>query len=202
MGEADAPAGPETHATRRTDSSLTKSNLPIMVKDIYGKPERRRISMRKQEKTVLEAIKSILGTGKTKHGIVDVDRDETSHRFEHEWNSIEAEFALKCAGSPHLDGLTAAFHDIHSYKYLDDPTFNVSLEKRMTATGIPAEDRTKAQKALGDMLNERKDMAEKDTGWHPQLDEIADMTRNADNRDAKITTPYTGGGPAPSEDGQ
>jgi len=131
------------------------------------------------------------------------DKQETSHTFWRQWEGIDDMFALKAAESPFCESITSAFHAVHSYKYIDDPTFPLSMERDLLARGVPADERQKAVKYVQEILEELGKEgvdAEKDAGWNPQLDEIATMTREADTRDAKMTEPFTGGGPAPNED--
>lgn len=158
--------------------------------------------MTREEQLLLEAIKNnLFHNSERSLGITPGGVKETSNFFEHQWNSIEASFALKAAGSPFMESLTSAFHDIHSYKYLDDPTFGVALDKRLSAIGIPTEERKNAIRYVEDIRKEYgKDFQEKASGWNPHLDEIADMTRNANQRKSEVTKPYSGGGDSPAKD--
>jgi hypothetical protein len=85
-------------------------------------------------------------------------------------------------------------------RYLDDPTFTIALKKRLTARGIPTEEVNNAILYCKEIIEtiQKEDFQEKQSGWHPNIDEIADMTRNAENRTPKKEAPYTGGGPAPA----
>ena len=151
------------------------------------------------EKMFVEAIGNLFRNNEDILGLVK--HDEVSHGFEYQWNGIEDMFALKSAKSTFHEELSGAFHDIHSYKYLDDPTFAVALEKRLTARGVPTEEIKNALDYTDQIREElkKKHFQEKDAGWHPDLDEILDTTRNAHNRTPHREPPYTGGGPAPSE---
>jgi hypothetical protein len=150
------------------------------------------------EKTLVEAIGNIFKNNESTLGIVP--HKEISHGFEFQWNGIEDMFAIKTAKSTFHEELTSAFRDIHSYKYLDDPTFTIALKKRLTARGIPTEEVNNAILYCKEIIEtiQKEDFQEKQSGWHPNIDEIADMTRNAENRTPKKEAPYTGGGPAPA----
>lgn len=156
--------------------------------------------MNQLERMLVEAIGNMFKHQDKNLGIVPPKHPEITHRYQFQWSNIEDMFALKTSDSPFSESLTAAFHDIHSYKYLDDPTFPIALDKRLSATGVPMTERQQALKYVNEIIEDLKregHFQEKETGWHPQLDEIAEMTRNADSRKAENTTPYTGGGAAP-----
>jgi hypothetical protein len=150
---------------------------------------------------LIEAIGNLFHNQSSRLGITPDRTDEITHRAEFQWNTIEEMFALKTVNSPFSESLTSAFRDIHSYKYLNDPTFNIALERRLTAIGIPTEERQKAHKCTEEIIKELggEKFEEKHIGWHPNLAGIADVTRNANNRKFKNTTPFSGGGPAPDK---
>lgn len=157
--------------------------------------------MKKEEQVLLESFKTLLQHD-AKLGLRDHNQKETSHVQWHQWEGIDDMFALKASKSTFCEGLTSSFHSVHSYKYIDDPTFPIAMEKSMTARGIPAKDRQVALKYIQEIIEELSkgsDWSEKDAGWNPNMDEIIDVTRNADKRDAKTSEPFTGGGPAPKE---
>lgn len=156
-------------------------------------------SNKKTEKMVAEAIGNLFRNNDNALGIEP--KEEISHNFEFQWNGIEDMFALKTAKSVFHEELTGAFRDIHSYKYLDDPTFDIALTKRLTARGIPTEEIENAKQYRQDILEELKkqNFQEKEAGWHPHLDKVLDTTRNAHDREPSKEAPYFGGGPAPIE---
>ena len=153
--------------------------------------------MTHKEKILVEAIGNLF---KNEDSLGIVRHDEISHGFEFQWNGIEETFALKTAKSIWHEELCGAFRDIHSYKYLDDPTFAVALEKRLTARGVPTKEIKDAIRYVEEIEKEleKTTFMEKDAGWHPDLDKILDTTRNAQNRTPSKEAPYTGGGPAPT----
>jgi len=152
--------------------------------------------MKKDEKALLEAISSMLKQD-AKLGLPV--NNETSHTSQFRWEGIDDAFALKVSESPFADAITSSFFAVHSHKYIDNPTFKLSFEKEMSARAIPTYEMDQAVKYLDDMqkeLSENK-LSEKDAGWNPAIDEIADMTMHADTRKASASKPFTGGGPAP-----
>ena len=51
------------------------------------------------------------------------------------------------------------------------------------------------------LYNELKtNPGEKDSGWNPNMEDLVDVTTNADDRDAKHADPFTGGGSHPEGD--
>jgi hypothetical protein len=149
--------------------------------------------MNKSESMFLEAIGNLL---KNNESLGQVEKKETSHFFEEQWNNLEQEFALKVVDSPFHEELTSAFKSVHSYKYLDDPTFTLSLTKRLKTRAVPQEEIDKAVKASEKIISEN----EQASGWNPNMEALRDVTTNADNRTPKQEKPFTGGGPAPALD--
>jgi hypothetical protein len=150
---------------------------------------------------LVEAIGNMFHDTASRLGLLKDQIPETSHNAEFQWNTIEAMFALKVTDSPFFESLTAAFRDIHSYKYLDDQTFEIALRKRLTATGTPTEEIEKAVKTITEIRKELggENFQEKQAGWHPNLDKIADTTTNATTRKPEPSKPWHGGGPAPAK---
>lgn len=154
--------------------------------------------MNPTEKMLAEAIGNLFKNKESNLGIVG--HTEHSHMLQFQRELIEDEFALKTVESPFHEDLCGAFRDIHSYKYLDDPTFAIALDKRLSARGIPTEERQNAVKYIDEIKKKLKgsNYQERESGWHPDLKEIADMTRNATHHKPKHQRPFSGGGPAPA----
>ena len=152
--------------------------------------------MNQVEKKLTEAIGNLFRNSRARLGIINTKQEVIDSRYEAQWNDLEYKFALKIIDSPFSESLTSAFRNIHSYKYLEDPTFPIALRKRLSATGIPEREIQKAIEIL-ESLKEGENTQEKEIGWHPNLKEIAEMTRKADNRTPKNEKPFTKGGPAP-----
>lgn len=177
------------------------------------------MSNEKLEKLLAEAVRGYMSSDDAMLGLDyhnrkpgKLDDSESSHYQWHQWEYIDDSFSEKVVDSPFFESLTSAFFKIHSYKYLDDSTFPLSLEQEFRSMGLPREDCIKAYKAISEILKEHKgntkcwdehiehskSWGERDAGWNPAMKEITDMTRNADNRDPKKSEePFTGGGPAP-----
>lgn len=154
--------------------------------------------MRQAEKMFLEAVGNLFKNKSSRLGIVPGGEEHThTAQFHHEL--VEDMFALKVVESAFHEDLCGAFRDIHSYKYLDDPTFGIAFTKRLTARGIPTKEIQKAMESIESIKKElgKDTYQEKESGWHPDIAEIADMTRNAHNRKPKHLKPFSGGGPAP-----
>lgn len=157
--------------------------------------------MNNYEKMIIEGLQNLLGD-KAKLGLADHDVEESSHfqQFGHE--DIEDSFRLKSIDSPFSDVLNSTFNRVHSYKYIDHPYFDVAFKKNLSMQGIPEETVNEALEWIEEI---REDYAknhfksEADMGWNPKLDEIRDVTTNADNREPKQESPFTGGGPAPAD---
>lgn len=160
--------------------------------------------MDRKEKLLLEAVRGYLSAQDAALGLAaHKDTEETSHFQWFQWEGIDDQFALKASDSPFFENLTSAFYAVHSYKYLDDPTFPIALDAELKSTGIPKNQRELAIKYVSEIIEDLQGKGEgwgeRDAGWNPDMDEIADMTRNADNRKAPTSEPFTGGGPAPKE---
>jgi hypothetical protein len=154
------------------------------------------MALNKHEKALLEAVASML---KQDANLGLTINNETSNTSQFRWEGIDDAFALKAAGSPFADSMTSAFFAVHSHKYIDNPTFKLSFEKEMSARAIPTYEKDQAIKYLDDMQNElsANKLSERDAGWNPNMEDIVDLTSNADNRTPETSKPFTGGGPAP-----
>ena len=154
------------------------------------------------EEILVETISNLFRNKQSTLGIAKTDVPENSAGMQFQWENIEDSFALKTIDSTFHESLTSAFHDIHSYKYLHDPTFQIAFEKRMSAIGIPQSERQKAIKhidAIKEEYSSGKEFDETEAGWHPNLDKIIDTTINATSRTPSKEPPYFGGGPAPAK---
>lgn len=97
------------------------------------------------------------------------------------------ELALKFVDSPFYESVTRAFRKIHSYKYVSNPTFKLSLISELRSTAVPEEVIEETCKAIDELSKK----AEKDANWNmDQLYKIVDMTRNANRRDIKHEDPF------------
>lgn len=146
----------------------------------------------KKEQLLLEAINSMLGQDAMLG--LSIHKDDTQQSaergYEYLHNQIDEMFALRASDLVHVDGICQAFRKVHSYKYLDDPSFKTAMEKEMVAQGIPKEERGKATgwipTIIQELKEEQKEWSEKDFGFHPELDEIKEMSQPEQPLDFKI----------------
>lgn len=142
------------------------------------------MSLDQNEQLLLEAVKSMLSHD-AKLGLSIHDKDEYK---EHDWRGLEylhehinEMFLVKAADLTHAEGVCQAFNKVHSYKYLDDPSFSTAMEKEMVAQAIPANERAKAlnfiPKIIKELKEDQKEWAEKDSGFNPLLDEIKELSK-------------------------
>jgi len=137
------------------------------------------------ERTLLESIKTMLQhdaqLGLKMHSSDHEQSGRAERGYEYLHNQIDEMFALKAAELNHANGVCQSFTKVHSYKYLDDPTFLTAMEKEMVAQAVPAEERAKAAKFVPSIIKELKDdqaeWAEKDFGFNPKMDEIIDASQ-------------------------
>ena len=105
------------------------------------------------------------------------------------------------AGEPHEDAITSAFFQTHNYKYLDNDTFKLSFERELRQRAVPDKAVESALGHVDSLVKElSKDPGEQDSGWNQNLEDIVDVTTNADTRDGEYTDPHTGGGLYPEGD--
>lgn len=141
------------------------------------------MALNDHEKLLVEAIGSMLQNNDVKLGLAmhTQDQNSTERGYEYLHNQIDEMFALKAAELVHAESVNRAFHKVHSYKYLDDPSFKTAMEKEMVAQAVPAEERKKATDFISKIMNEVKaeqeEWCEKDSGFNPALDEIIDLSR-------------------------
>ena len=144
------------------------------------------MSLNKNEKLLIEAVRSMLQQD-AKLGLSIHDKDQYQNDYnierglEYLHGHINEMFAVKAAELVHSDGICQAFHKVHSYKYLDDPTFKTAMEKEMVAQAVPAEERSKANgfivSIITELKEEQQEWAEKDSGFSPYLDEIKSISQ-------------------------
>ena len=139
--------------------------------------------LNKNEKLLLEAVQGMLQQdamlGLSIHN-TDDNQSSSERGYEYLHNQIDEMFALKAAELLHADGLCQAFRKVHSYKYLDDPSFKTAMEKEMVAQAIPKEERSKASgwipQIIKELKEEQSEWAEKDS-FSPDLNEIREASR-------------------------
>jgi hypothetical protein len=146
------------------------------------------------ESLLCEAIKSMLShdakLGLSLHTSEQAEQGTAERGYEYLHNQIDDMFASKAAEMLHAESVNRAFCKVHSYKYLDDPTFRVAMEKEMLAQAVPAEERSKALGFLPSIIEELKEeqtqWCEKDAGFNPKLDEIREASQPAQDLEFTI----------------
>lgn len=158
------------------------------------------MSLKKHEKTILEAITGIMNE-RTVLGLPK-DTKEVSHTSQHRYESIRDQFALqlgeKLPDTPFHDALTAAFNAVHAYKYIDHPTFCVSFEAQCRSMAIPTHECEKACQIIKSMVEKLSvnNPSERDAGYNRDiLGKVRDVTTYADTHGGDRSPPFTGGGP-------
>lgn len=156
------------------------------------------MALNRNEQAILEAMSNLLSQD-AKLGLSVHHDKEVSHGSQFRWEGIGDLFTLKVAGNPYRDSLTSAFYAVHSHKYIDHPHFKLSLDKELSARGLPATVREAALKHIDAIVEElsAKKPNEADAGWNPNIADIVEMTSNADHHKPEASEPFTGGGPAP-----
>jgi hypothetical protein len=163
------------------------------------------MSLNDNEKAIFEAVSNMLSQdvklGLAIHKGPTGLNKTTDHHSQFKWEGINDLFTLKIAKSPFRDAISSAFYSVHSHKYVNCPTFKLSLERELKSRGIPTADIELAFKTIDKIVNDLSESnpSEQDAGWNPAIDEIVDLTSNADNRKAKRSEPFAGGGPAPKD---
>ncbi len=137
----------------------------------------------KNEKLLVEAIDSMLKQdAKLGLSFHDSDKEQIAERgVEYLHEQIDEMFALRAAELTHAESVCCAFRKVHNYKYLDDPSFRVAMDKEMISTAVPAEERNKAlefvPKIIDELKTEQKEWCERDSGFNPSLDEIREVSK-------------------------
>lgn len=119
-----------------------------------------------------------------------IDHKERFNVSQEMLEDIYEEFALKFVNSPFYESVTRAFRKINSYKYVSNPTFNLSLIGELKSTGVPEKEIEKACETVN-QITEKYQPNERDSGWNEErLGEIMKMTREANNRTPKHEDPF------------
>jgi hypothetical protein len=149
----------------------------------------------KLEKLLIESLKNILEQN-------EVGDNSHSHHVQFQWEDITRDFAIHVKNSSHFDALNAAFYKIHSYKWLEDPSFCEAFESELNSMGTPEEDIKLAFDAIEKLRKEYcKETQERDAGWPEELDEMQKDPENTEVTDTKKETmsgdnePYEGAEP-------
>ena len=148
--------------------------------------------MNSHERAILEAISNFLD-GKARLGIVgELEVPDQSHTAQQQIEGLYETFALDFVESPFYESITGAFRKIHSYKYINHPTFKPSIEGELRSMGVPTEEIQKALDKIDTLVESQgpDNPNERDAGWNDNLGDIMDATRNASTRKIKREAPY------------
>ena len=160
--------------------------------------------MNQTERMLAEAVRCMFGNDPATLGIIKGKpiSDPTS-RMPHQYEHIQELFALKVGDSVFYESLRSAFYDIHSYKYINDPNFCLSLTTRLKSIGVPYSEIRKACGIIEEIKKElggkHDDWNEGAAGWHRNLKGIKASSQEF-NEKPKHKEPYSGGGPWPLEE--
>ena len=136
------------------------------------------MALNPNEQLLLEAVKNMLddvALGVKAHKDLKQD-DSSTFTFLHE--EIEQAYRLETIDLEHQDAICSAFDKIHSYKYLDDPTFNITFIHEMAARAVPLEEQGMAVEAMEKVVKKHLvEMNEKDAGWNPNMKEIKKVSQ-------------------------
>lgn len=144
------------------------------------------MSLNENEELLLEAIKSMLQDD-AKLGLTVHDKDKKEDEYQAErgleylHGNINEMFRLKAAELDHSDAVNQAFNKVHSYKYVDDPTFSTAFEKELVAQAVPANERAEAaifiSKIIDELKEDNEEWAEKDFGFNPNIEELKNISQ-------------------------
>jgi len=131
------------------------------------------MALNESERTIAEAIKNMLDDTALGVNAHKDSEDERANTFTFLHEEIEQAYRLATISLEHHDSICSAFSKIHSYKYLNDPSFALSFKGELASRGVPLEECTKALETVGKMIDKHlKNSNERDAGWNPDLDEI------------------------------
>jgi hypothetical protein len=146
----------------------------------------------KLENMLLESIKNLLY--KNEFNISEEKEPEHAHNTQFQWEDINRDFALEIKDSDFFDSLNSVFYNVHSYKWIDDPKFEDAMIDLLHSQGIPKEDIVLSIKALNKVreqyLGKDKEY-EKDVGWHQNLKDIENTTKNKSDSEVSDTNKET-----------
>ncbi len=147
--------------------------------------------LNKHEKALLEAIKSMLDDdSQLGLSVHDLTTQSSERGYEYLHNHIDQLFELKSSDLTMAEAVNQAFHKIHSYKYVDDPTFKTAMEKELVAQAVPKAERDKAlnfvDKVIDEIQSDKGQFDEKDFGLNPDMEEIRNVSQTEQPLDFDI----------------
>ena len=129
---------------------------------------------------LIEAMKNIL-----KYNNIQENKSTNDHNTQFQYEDINRDFALKIKNAEFFDTLNAAFYKIHSYKWLEDPTFEEAIIPELKSQGVPNEEIDMALDAISSLRKEylKNNSNESASGWAPNLDDVVD----SETKDTEVT---------------
>jgi hypothetical protein len=152
----------------------------------------------KEETLLIEAMKNLLERN-------EVGKSDSlhSHHMQFQWEDIQDEFSLAIKDSDFFESLRAAFYKVHSYKWINDSTFEDALISDLESMGIPHDE---IELALNALEKVRKKFIpgkenESGAGWPENIKYINNEFDDTEVTDTSKDTfsgnnkPYTGSEP-------
>jgi len=130
------------------------------------------------EKLLVESMKNLLDQDDL--GRVEGGSDEEhSHNTQFQWEDIQNSFSVAVRESDFFDSLTSAFYKVHTYKWINDSTFEEALTSELEGQGIPHEEIETALEALDKVRTEYlpDHNNENASGWPEDMEGIKQVTQ-------------------------
>lgn len=147
-----------------------------------------------KEKVLLEAVKNLLDQDNLGLPKSDVEKPG-SHTFQFQYENINDLFCIKILkDTSFYDSHNSAFRKVHSYKYLEDPTFEASYASELRSMGIP---KSEIELGIETIKKVREEILKGDNeakeGWASNLDEVIQTTKEGGNKkSAEQNIPFSG----------
>lgn len=141
------------------------------------------MSNERLEKLLVETMKNLLDQDDL--GRVEGGADqEHSHNVQFQWEDILDSFALAVKKSDFFNPINSAFYKVHSYKWLNDSTFEEALTSELESQGVPHEDIELSLKALEKVRKEylKDNKNENGVGWPEDMKGIKQVTQEPHNK--------------------
>lgn len=142
----------------------------------------------KQEKLLIESMKNILERN-------ELGKSDPlhSHMTQFQWEDIQNAFSLAIKNSDFFESLRAAFYKVHSYKWINDSTFEESLISDLESMGIPHDEIQLAIDALDKVRNKFIPGKENENsiGWPENLSDIRKNVQELGNSEITDTNKDT-----------
>jgi len=135
------------------------------------------------EKLLVESMKNLLDQDGL--GVVDGGVDEEHvHNVQFQWEDILNSFAIAIKDSDFFDTLNSAFYKVHTYKWINDSTFEEALVSELESQGTPHDEIDAALEALEKVRKEYLSNGENENsvGWPENMKDIKKVTQEPHNK--------------------